>query len=90
MRKHTWKSSTDIHRETREEYINRFKRTLVDQCLAASRMEHINIFSLFYLIDAELLDRGYEGITEREEKELRHLLLGCGFTNNENKFTFWK
>lgn len=90
MRRHTWTASQETHRETRQEYINRFKRTLVAQCTEARRGEHVNIFDLICVVDLELEKRGFEHLNDMEHAEVMHLLRGCDFTNNADPLEYYK
>ena len=90
MKKHTWTTSQETHRETRTEYINRFKRTLVGQCLEAYRGEVLDIRGIIGMIDSELAVRGYKELAEYEEMEIHSLLIGCGFTNRKCHPVYYK
>lgn len=90
MKRHTWTASQETHRETRQEFINRFKITLAGQCLEASRGEVLDIRGVIGMLDNELAVRGYVWLAKWEEKEIQNILLGCGFTNNENPFVYLK
>lgn len=90
MKRNTWTASQSTHRETRQEYMNRFKRTLVDQCLESPRGESVDLRDLAGILNIELLKRGYDYVTAFEKDELRSLLIGCGFTDNYTPGVYWK
>lgn len=90
MRRHTWTASQGTHMETRQEYINRLKRTLVEQCVEAKKGEHLNIWKLFQEVDFDLHRHGYTWLSDNEKMDIVHILYGCNFTNNEDPFEFWK
>lgn len=90
MRRHTWTASQETHRDGRQEYINRFKRTLVGQCTEARRGEHINIFDLICVVDLELEKRGYDHLNDTEQMQVIFLLQGCDFTNGTDTFEYYK
>nr|DAI48964.1 MAG TPA: hypothetical protein [Bacteriophage sp.] len=90
MRRHTWTASQGTHSETRQEYLNRFKCTLVGQCLEAPRGEVIDIRGIFGMLNTELIVRGHKELEMHEQLEIRYLLEGCGFTSNTGTPVFWK
>lgn len=90
MRRHTWTASQETHRETRQEFINRFKITLAGQCLEAPRGEVLDIRGVVGMLDNELAVRGEVGLARWEEKEIQNIIWGCGFTNDASSFVYYK
>ena len=89
MKRHTWTTSQEPHKETRDEFMNRFRRTLVYQCTEAARGENIDIRELKTEMNKELVKRGFREINDTEYRQIISLVWGCDFYEEEPS-VYWK